>query len=114
MRLHWPVVTHDQVQQMTRTRTPTRLGSTSVTVTLGVWWTRTEMRITANMFTTDLMVTGSLAMVIRVTQTERTVVSTSDQRRRPRLARHTEYTSSAHAWYRHEAIRCAVNTMHSA
>ena len=74
---------------MTRTRTPTRLGSTNVTVTLGVWWTRTEMRITANMFTTDLMVTGSLAMVTRVTQMVRTVVKMSAHCSTVTLIRHT-------------------------
>ena len=103
------------LHEVTRMAVAARLGMTRVMVTLcGAWVTRTAMQRTAIMLRTDLTVTGSLAMVIRVTQTERTVVSTSDQRRRPRLARHTEYTSSAHAWYRHEAIRCAVNTMHSA
>ena len=105
------------LHEVTRMAEAARLGMTRVMVTLcGAWVTRTAMQRTAIMLRTDLTVavTGSLAMVIRVTQTERTVVSTSDQRRRSRLARHTEYTSSAHAWYRHEAIRCAVNTMHSA
>ena len=103
------------LHEVTRMAEAARLGMTRVMVTLcGAWVTRTAMQRTAIMLRTDLTVTGSLAIVIRVTQTERTVVSTSDQRRRPRLARHTEYTSSAHAWYRHEAIRCAVNTMHSA
>ena len=103
------------LHEVTRRAAAARLGMTRVMVTLcGAWVTRTAMQRTAIMLRTDLTVTGSLAMVIRVTQTERTVVSTSDQRRRSRLARHTEYTSSAHAWYRHEAIRCAVNTMHSA
>ena len=83
-----------------------RLGMTRVRLTLwGAWVTRTARQRTATMLRTDLTVTGSRAIVIRVTQTERVVVRTSDQRRRLAEARHTEYTSSAQAWCRHEAIR---------
>ena len=114
VRLHCPVVTQDQVQHVTRTRTPTMVGRTSVMVTLVVWWTRTEMRRTANMLTTDRMVTGSRAMVTRVTQMVRTVVKMSDHCSTVTLIRHTLYTSSAHAWYRQLAMRCEVNTIHSA
>ena len=87
------------LHEVTRMREATRLGMTRVMVTLRVECvTRTAMQRTAIMLRTDLTVTGSLAMVTSVTQTERAVVKTSDQRRRLTETRHTEYTSSAHAW----------------